>query len=328
MIPRQLVFEHHQLDLLFNSIGLNRLISVLLNLSRSVADFGLLDDQSKFDRLDRSTSKITKKIVKIFNELDRWIDEIPLDKDPQRFGNKSFRIWGNRLETEAERLHNDLIDSYHLVIQPELLFYFKNSFGSFSRLDYGTGHEVSFLAYLSILHLTRILKNEDLLSSVLVIYQRYLDICRKLQDYYRLEPAGSKGVYGLDDHFHLVYIFGSAQLLNVQTINPSQIIDKKFLETPNLSQSSLFFGAINHINKLKRGPFFEHSPILYNVATTVKIWSKVHSGMIKMWKGEVLSKVQVMQHFWLVDGLDSGVLSRVHVKEINERFDDDISNDD
>ncbi|CAH7674050.1 hypothetical protein PPACK8108_LOCUS8952 [Phakopsora pachyrhizi] len=190
--------------------------------------------------------------VEVFTaSVKYWIDEIPLDKDPQRFGNKSFRIWGNRLEREAKRLHNDLIDSYHLVIQPELLFYFRNYSGSFSRLDYGTGHEASFLAYLLILHLTRVLKNKDILSLVLVIYKQYLDICRKLQDYYRLEPAGSKGVYGLDDHFHLVYVFGSAQLLNVQTINPSQIIDKKFLETPNLSESSLFFGAIKALPSQK-----------------------------------------------------------------------------
>lgn len=103
-------------------------------------------------------------------------------------------------------------------------------------------------------------------------------------------------------------------------IDPSQINDAKFLQSPNLSQSSLFFSAINHIRHLKRGPFHEHSPILYNVGVTVKSWSKVHGGMIKMWKGEVLSKVQVMQHFWFTD---QGVLSWKVVPEQSEDFDGD-----
>lgn len=55
-IPRQVVYQADDLPTLFNSIGLNRVISVVLNLSRSVAGFGLLDDQSKIDRLERSAS--------------------------------------------------------------------------------------------------------------------------------------------------------------------------------------------------------------------------------------------------------------------------------
>ena len=38
-----------------------------------------------------------KKLVQLLEQLDRWIDEIPPTDQPQRFGNKSFRIWFQRL---------------------------------------------------------------------------------------------------------------------------------------------------------------------------------------------------------------------------------------
>lgn len=39
----------------------------------------------------------------MLDQLDAWVDEIPLDTGVQRFGNKAFRKWGERLE-EVSRL--------------------------------------------------------------------------------------------------------------------------------------------------------------------------------------------------------------------------------
>jgi hypothetical protein len=34
----------------------------------------------------------------MLDELDNWIEDIPLDTRAQRFGNRAFRDWGARLE--------------------------------------------------------------------------------------------------------------------------------------------------------------------------------------------------------------------------------------
>lgn len=59
----------------------------------------------------------------------------------------------------------------------------------------------------------------------------------------------------------------------------------------------IFLSSIAHIGTLKRGPFNEHSPIMYNIATTVPNWQKINSGLTKMYQAEVLEKHPVVQHF-------------------------------
>lgn len=81
-------------------------------------------------------------------------------------------------------------------------------------MDYGTGHEASFAIFLLCLTLLRFFKPEPDFERelVLCVFVRYLRLCWHLQDVYRLEPAGSHGVWGLDDSSFLGYIFGSGQL--------------------------------------------------------------------------------------------------------------------
>lgn len=97
---------------------------------------------------------------------------------------------------------------------PYLSPYFMTSFGSFLRMDYGSGHETSFAIFLLCLSLLKFFTPEEAEERqvVLLLFVRYLRLCWRLQDTYNLEPAGSHGVWGLDDYSFLGYIFGSGQL--------------------------------------------------------------------------------------------------------------------
>ena len=88
-------------------------------------------------------------------------------------------------------------------------------------MDYGTGHETSFALFLLCLTLLRFIQPEPEQDRqlVLVVFLRYLQLCWRLQDVYRLEPAGSHGVWGLDDYSFLCYIFGSAQLRGLYSLD-------------------------------------------------------------------------------------------------------------
>ncbi|KAF8885483.1 hypothetical protein BD779DRAFT_676403 [Infundibulicybe gibba] len=239
-----------------------------------------------------SQSEGTLKLIQLLEELDGWIEEIPPHDTPQRFGNLAFRTWGKRLEEHAGKLLEGLLPPTHYVAIPYLKPYLLVSFGSFTRLDYGTGHETSFALFLLSLTLIRFLHpdRDEERNIVLCVFLRYLRLCWKLQDVYKLEPAGSHGVWGLDDYSFLGYIFGSGQLRDQTTIAVSSILN------PPLPSTNLYFLSIMRIHQVKYGPFHEHSSQLHSIAVGVPNWRKVNSGLFKMYEAEVIGKRVVVQH--------------------------------
>ncbi|KAI0077814.1 Phosphotyrosyl phosphatase activator [Panus rudis PR-1116 ss-1] len=238
-----------------------------------------------------TTTQATKALLSLLDTLDQWIDEIPPLPTPQRFGNLAFRTWGQKLEDNLELLLKSLLPSDFEPAIPHLSPYLTTSFGSFTRMDYGTGHETSFALLLLCLGLIRFFEPEPEQEReiVLIVFVRYLQLCWRLQDVYRLEPAGSHGVWGLDDYSFLGYIFGSAQL------RESDIPVSSILRPP-LPPSNLYYLSISRIHQVKSGPFHEHSSQLYSIATGVPKWTKVNSGLFKMYEAEVLGKRVVVQH--------------------------------
>jgi serine/threonine-protein phosphatase 2A activator len=149
----------------------------------------------------------------------------------------------------------------------------------------------------------------------LKIFPDYLIFMRYIQRRYMLEPAGTHGVWSLDDYQFLPFYFGAAQLIgNPHDILPSRVLDAHVREEH--AADYMFIAAIDFIFQMKTGPFFEHSPILYDT-TGVSSWNKINSGMLKMYKGEVLGKFPIMQHFlfgsclaadsWFSDAAPTGV---------------------
>ncbi|KAL0446628.1 UNVERIFIED_CONTAM: Serine/threonine-protein phosphatase 2A activator 2 [Sesamum latifolium] len=124
------------------------------------------------------------------------------------------------------------------------------------RRPRGTGHETNFAAWLYCLARLGVVGEEDYQALVSRVFVKYLELMRKLQLTYCLEPAGSH------------------EFLN----------------------EYLYLSCVVFVKKVKKGLFAEHSPMLDDISG-VPNWNKVNSGLLKMYKVEVLEKVPIMQHF-------------------------------
>ena len=128
-----------------------------------------------------------------------------------RFGNKAFRVWLDKVtaESDSQIAKLSFIPGFEKCI-PEIKVYLLESFGSYERLDYGTGHELNFVVFLFCLFKMGVLVKEDQKSAINKVFQRYMELMRLIQSKYCLEPAGSHGVWGLDDYQHLAFYFGAS----------------------------------------------------------------------------------------------------------------------
>ncbi|KAF2398730.1 rotamase PTPA-1 [Trichodelitschia bisporula] len=245
--------------------------------------------------------------------LDELIASAPPATGPRRFGNVAFRVWYKLAEDKLDELLDTHVPKPALAARVELRSYLLGSFGSAQRLDYGTGHELSFLAFLGGLWKMGVFETGtngiEERGIVLGVIEPYLRLIRRLILTYNLEPAGSHGVWGLDDHSFLPYIFGSAQLsppvsdlFHLPTEgsasnapDPPDVTKKPVVERERTR--NMYFSAIGFINDVKRGPFWEHSPILFDISGVKAGWAKINIGMMKMYAAEVLAKFPVIQHF-------------------------------
>lgn len=266
-------------------------------------------------------SEPIKKLQDLLKRIDSIIDEVPPDTGPRRFGNISFRRFCEIFESRAsvildEFLPVDILScgSSDVKAKDELLSYLLGGFGSAQRLDYGTGHELNFVAFLGCLwklgfFRTDLEDDEQQRSIVLHIIEPYLKVIRRLILTYTLEPAGSHGVWGLDDHSFMPYIFGSAQYCPAISETESVPVEGSLVGSPSpgdvakketverYRQSNMYFAAVGFINDVKTGPFWEHSPMLFDISGVQKGWAKINKGMLKMFDAEVLGKFPVVQHF-------------------------------
>lgn len=129
-----------------------------------------------------------------------------------------------------------------------------------------------------------------------------------------MEPAGSHGVWGLDDYHCLPFLLGSAQLMAppepppgppppgqrppfppAALALPSCVCDPAALAAHR--HASLYLDAIACVVAAKTGaPFSETSPMLHGLAA-LPSWRKVNAGLLKLFQAEVLDKFPVIQHF-------------------------------
>ncbi|KAK5321140.1 Serine/threonine-protein phosphatase 2A activator 1 [Exophiala xenobiotica] len=317
--PTKRIHDGADVSFFLTSAAYRDLITFILQLSRAVIPRKQeVDGSLKTTTWPLTSEHVTysdsvTKLRALLTKLIDLIDEVPLDTGPRRFGNVSFRKWYKLVEDQVDDLLQECLPEPLLPACEEIGPYLLGSFGSPQRLDYGTGHELSFMAFLACLwkvdYFPQAEPGIEERGIVLGIFELYLTLIRKLIKRYNLEPAGSHGVWGLDDNSFLPYIFGSAQLAPAISESDDTPTEGSLPDAPEASavtklnlvdkekDTNMYFSAIAFIYDVKKGPFWEHSPMLFDISGIKDGWGKINKGMIKMYNAEVLGKFPVVQHF-------------------------------
>lgn len=269
-------------------------------------------------------SAAVEAIMSILNTIMKIVEEVPPEEgSSSRFGNPAFRTFYKRVQEQSRELHNKIPGlqaikghdtpsesnverSGEHALKPEeekttdaigeIQVYLVESFGNEKRIDYGSGMELNFACWLLCLVKLGILDVErEAPAIVLRIFWKYIEVMRAIQSTYWLEPAGSHGVWGLDDYHFLPFLWGSAQLKNHKIFRPKSIHDDEILS--DFGKDYMYFACIRFINSIKTASLRWHSPMLDDISG-VKTWSKVNEGMVKMYKAEVLLKLPIAQHIF------------------------------
>ncbi|XP_060564785.1 serine/threonine-protein phosphatase 2A activator-like [Ruditapes philippinarum] len=121
---------------------------------------------------DSTMSPTVTQLIKLLETLDSWIAEFPPIDQPQRFGNAAFRDWFNKLQQNAKQLIEDMLEDKYKKSSEEIAVYLVESFGNQTRIDYGTGHEMAFAAFLFCFYKIGVLTESDAEAVVLKVFNR------------------------------------------------------------------------------------------------------------------------------------------------------------
>lgn len=247
--------------------------------------------------------KVTETLLEMLDRVLEIISENPIqhEKEISRFGKVEFRDFYDQVAKESQLLIEDLLTPDLKHYAHEISTYFNESWGNRQRIDYGSGHELNFLCFLLCLYKLHLVSENDHKALVLKVFNRYIAVMRQLQKIYWLEPAGSHGVWGLDDYHFLPFLFGAAQLAKHPHMKPKLIHNKELVEV--YWKQYMYLECIHFINLIKTVPGKHstqvslrwHSPMLDDISSA-RSWAKIQEGMIKMYKVEVMGKLPIMQH--------------------------------
>lgn len=243
----------------------------------------------------RQQDPIIDTLLQILDEAEQVIAECPPEDTGSRFGNPAFRSFLDTIQAKLTKWHKENLKLENEAAIQETQTYLQHSFGNWIRIDYGSGHELNFMLWLLCLNRLHVLPDTTFSQLALIVFPRYLSLMRKVQTTYYLEPAGSHGVWGLDDYQFLPFLFGSSQLLHHPHLRPMSIHQKMMLE--ECAKDYLYLDQVQFVNSVKNVDGLRwHSPMLDDISSA-KNWEKVDAGMRRMFLAEVLGKLPVMQHF-------------------------------
>lgn len=234
------------------------------------------------------------KITLILQEAGKVLAAHPPEDTGSRFGNPVFRTFVEAIESEVLAWHAQL-GLADVAQAEEISTYLASSFGNKARIDYGSGHELNFFLWLLCLNRVGLLPQSTFPALALVVLPAYLRLMRAVQSAYYLEPAGSHGVWGLDDYQFLPFLIGASQLKHHAYITPRSIHNALVLEEE--SKEFIYLDQIRFVNSVKSVEGLRwHSPMLDDISAA-RNWGKIEGGLRKMFVKEILEKLPVMQHF-------------------------------
>ena len=168
--PAKLINNEEDVKFFLTSNAYTDIVTFILQLNASLFPRRQDDRSASIQTWELESSNVpmlpaAKSLSELVLALNQFIDEAPPNPGPRRFGNVAFRKWYSIVEN-----HIDALLTKHLSVteddvlrgaQQELKAYLLGSFGSAQRLDYGTGHELSFLAFLAGLWKLRVLGDSN-----------------------------------------------------------------------------------------------------------------------------------------------------------------------
>ena len=270
---------------------------------KNIVEF-LYSIQEKIVGMKRSDIKQTSNECLIqFDNLYLKLEELykkhPPKEGKARYEDQVFKRYYDDLEKDYDNIIMSTIlktekTPKNLIL--EIKSYFMDSFGNPYRFDYGTGHELNYLCFLFILYKAGMYTSDDFPFLALNVFYKYIIFMRKLQINYILEPAGARGVWGLDEYQFIPFILGASQLIDNNEITPKGILDDNILK--NYKNEYIYLDCVDYIKSVKSGACFaEYAPILESI-TNAKNWIKIANGLVKMYEDDVLKKYVIIQHFY------------------------------
>lgn len=156
--PAKQINDGPDVSIFHSSLAYSDIVAFLLQLNASMFPRKLDQSQHSAESWELGNpaiefSSAVQNLRSMLARLHDMIAEAPVDTGPRRFGNISFRKWLDLVDTRAIALLQEYLPSHVVSLEngqalQELKAYLLGSFGSGQRLDYGTGHELSFLAFI------------------------------------------------------------------------------------------------------------------------------------------------------------------------------------